>query len=250
MKKLLGISIQKESNNEVLEQIKRSLSLHNRFCHIVSLNPENIVIAQIDEVFKKVIETAQIKIVDGIGVVLAAQILGIPIGERLTGVDFMRRLIVLAKESRLTVLLIGGGPNLALSLAECYREQFPEAEFVGIEGYKNINKPTKKEENKVLSIVRSVKPNLIFAAFGSPEQELWLARHKKQFKGIVCMGVGQGFDVEGSIVNRAPVWTQKIGFEWLYRLLIQPWRWKRQLRLIKFVWLVGKAKLDAVFFQK
>lgn len=242
-KTLLGITIPTETSTIILEQIKKYISTHSQFCHIVSLNPENIIISQTSIEFKKTIETAQIHIIDGIGVVLAARILGIHIGERFTGVDLMQELIVLAQKSRLTVLLIGGGPNLALSLSKCYQRNYPEAKFFGIKGFKNIYRQTKNEEDKILSIVRSAKPNLIFAAFGSPEQELWLVRHKRQFKGIVCMGVGQGFDVAGGLVNRAPTWIQKIGLEWLYRLLTQPWRWRRQLRLIQFMWLILQEKL-------
>lgn len=245
MKKLLGISISNHSNNNILEQIEKYLSSHTQFCHVVSLNPENMVIAQKSHVFKKIIEAAQIKIIDGVGVVLAARMLNIPIEEKLTGVDLMDNLIVLAKKSRLTVLFVGGRPNLALRLAQCYQDQFPEATFVGTEGFKNIQKPTRKEELKILSIVRSIKPNLIFAAFGSPWQELWLARRKKEFKGIVCMGVGQGFDVASGMVKRAPAWVQKIGLEWVYRLITQPWRWRRQLRLIEFIWLVTKQKFSS-----
>lgn len=241
-KSLLGIEINNKSKTDILEQIKKSLLLQNQFCHIVSLNPENVILAQTNKEFKKTIETAQIKIVDGVGIVLAAQMLGIPIRERLTGVDLMEDLMVLVRKSRLTVLLIGGRGDLALSLSKCYQERFPKAKFFGIEGFKNIYRQTKNEEEKIMSIVRHYKPHLIFAAFGSPEQELWLARHKRQFKGIVCMGVGQGFDVVGGIVNRAPVWLRKIGLEWLYRLMIQPWRWKRQLRLIKFIWLMMKER--------
>lgn len=244
--KLLRLTITPQSKSVILEQIKKYISSRTQFYHVVSLNPENMVIAQKNIVFKKIIETAQIKIVDGVGIVLAAQILSIPIGERLAGVDLMEKLIVLANKSSLTVLLIGGRPNLALRLAECYQEQFPEATFIGVEGFRNIKKPTKKEEEKIISIVRQYKPHLIFAAFGSPEQELWLDRHKKQFKGIVCMGMGQGFDVAAGLVHRAPLWIQKIGFEWLYRLVTQPWRWRRQLRLIQFIWLVIREKLRSI----
>ncbi len=246
MKKLLlGIEIKNKSKTDSLEEIKKYINSRRCLCHIVSVNPENLVIAQKHMSFNNVIKTAQIKIIDGIGVVMAARILGIPIGERVSGVNLMSDLIIYAGKGRLTVLLIGGRPNLANQLAKCYQDQFPEAKFFGAEGFKNIKRPSEKEEQKILSIVRSIKPNLIFAAFGSPWQELWLARHKRQFKGIVCMGVGQGLDVEGGLVKRAPVWIQRLGFEWLYRLLTQPWRWRRQLRLIEFMWLVMKQKFSS-----
>ncbi|MBI3366596.1 WecB/TagA/CpsF family glycosyltransferase [Candidatus Roizmanbacteria bacterium] len=239
---LLGITIDNKKKIIILEQIKKYILLREDFVHIVSINPENIILAQRDREFKKIIKTAQIKIIDGVGIVMAAQILGIPIRERVTGVDLMDELIQLAETMRLTVLLVGGRGDLALSLSKCYQEQFPKAKFYGTDGFKDITQPTKEEEEKLRAIVRSSKPNLIFAAFGSPAQELWLARQNSKFKGIVCMGVGQGFDIAGGMVQRAPVWVQKIGFEWLYRLLTQPWRWKRQLKLLEFTLLILKEK--------
>jgi len=245
MKNFFGVTINNQTNHEVLEEIKKYIVSHNQFCHVVSINPENVIIAQEYKEFNKAIVASQIKIIDGVGIVLAAQMLGIPIGERMTGVDLMGKLMELAESMRLTVLLIGGRQDLALDLAKCYQKQLPQAKFFGTIGFKNIKKPTKKEEEEIFTIVRQYKPHLIFAAFGSPWQELWLDRHKRQFKGIVCMGVGQGFDVAGGIVQRAPTWVQKIGFEWLYRLFTQPWRWRRQLRLIQFMWLVLKERISS-----
>lgn len=233
--KVLGVSIKNQTKNQILEQIKKYILNPKGFVHIVSLNPENLVIAIENREFKQVIETAQITIPDGIGVVLAARIKGVNLQERVTGVDLMQDLLDLAGNMRLTVLLIGGRPDLALSLSKCQQEKYPKARFFGTIGFKDIKNPTVTEKDKVMDIVRHHKPHLIFTAFGSPEQELWLARHSKEFKGIICMGIGQGFDVIGGIVKRAPQWVQNIGLEWLYRLLTQPWRWRRQLRLIKFV---------------
>lgn len=237
--KLLGFNLNLQSKSEVLEQIIKYIKIGQDFVHIVSLNPENLVIASENKTFKHVIETAQITIPDGIGVVLAARLQGVYIRDRVTGVDLMESMLELAGNMRLRVVLIGGRPNLALRVAQCQQEKYPEAKFFATMGFSDIKNPTKIEEEQVLGIVRKHKPHMIFAAFGSPEQELWLARHSKEFKGIVCMGVGQGFDVIGGIVKRAPQWIQNIGLEWLYRLLTQPWRWRRQLRLIKFVWLVA-----------
>ena len=241
--KILGITVNNESKIDILEQIIKYISQPIGFYPIVSLNPENLVIAQENKEFEKVIKTAQIKIIDGIGIVLAARILGVHIRERITGVDLMEKLSELAGRIRLRVLLIGGGPNLALRLTACYQKKYPKAKFLGTIGFSDIKNPTEIEERQVFDIVRRYKPHIIFAAFGSPEQELWLFRHSKELRGIICMGVGQGFDVIGGIVKRAPVWLQNIGLEWLYRLLTQPWRWKRQLRLIKFIWLIMKQRV-------
>ncbi len=241
-KQLLGVTIPTESKQLVLEKIIKSLKQPSGFFHIVSLNPENLIIANQNEEFKKVVETAQIRINDGMGVVAASRWLEIEAGGRLTGVELMSDLIRQASIMRLRVLLIGGRPNLALRLAECYQQEFPEAKFLGTSGIKNIKNPEKEEEDKIFSIVGGFKPNIVFAAFGSPDQELWLARHNRQFAGTVVMGVGGAFDFLSGKISRAPVYLQKSGLEWLYRLVRQPWRWRRQTRLIKFTWLVLKQK--------
>ncbi len=243
--KLFGISIKRQSKKNILEEIKKYLSSPKGFFHVVSLNPENVVVSYYNDVFKDVLETAQIKIIDGSGIVLAAQILGVPIGERLTGVELMEGLLGEANRGRLRVLFLGGKPNLANDLANCYSQLQPEAKFLGIEGIKNIERPQKDEEEKIFSIVADYKPHLLFASFGSPSQELWLARHSNKLEGIVCMGVGGAFDYLAGSIVRAPGILRKIGLEWLFRLIMQPWRWRRQLRLITFAWLVLKEKLKS-----
>ncbi len=232
----------------ILEKIIKYIRQPAGFFHIVSLNPENLVVAQQNKEFKQVLVSAQIRINDGVGVVVASRLHGIE-AKRVTGVGLMEELIKLVGRMRLRVLLIGSRPNLALELAECYQRQYPEAKFFGTIGIKNIRNPAKNEEKKLWTIVGDSKPNLIFVAFGSPEQELWIERHSKEFTGMVVMGVGGAFDFLSGQVNRAPVFFQKIGLEWLYRLGCQPWRWRRQTRLIKFMWFVIKQKLGCQQFQ-
>ena len=241
--KILDIMINSESKTSILEKILLYINKPTGFFHIVSLNPENLVVSTENESFKRVVETAQIKIVDGIGVVLAGRWLGVEVGERVTGVGLMEDLLKMASDKRLRVLMIGGKKNLALRLAQCYIDQFPEAKFFGLKGIEDIKNPRKAEEDKIFSIVATYKPQLVFVAFGSPDQELWIERHKKKFTNCVVMGVGGAFDYLSGNVVRSSVFIQKIGGEWLYRLVIQPWRWKRQLRLLKFVWLIIKQKL-------
>ena len=235
--KILGIAIPKDTRKIILEKILKYIEKPNGFFHIVSLNPENLVVATENKLFKKVVETAQIKIIDGVGVVLVGRLLNLNL-ERLTGVDLMDNLISLASNMRLRVLMIGGKLNLADSLAKCYKTKYPEANFLGTIGIKNIKKPEKSEEEAISSIVAEYKPHLVFVAFGSPDQEIWIERHKSIFTNCVVMGVGGAFDYLSNNIKRAPVFIQKIGLEWLYRLVTQPWRWKRQLRILRFLFKV------------
>ena len=243
MKTLLGVTIDNDLKQKVLEKIFKYWDNPKGFFHVVSLNPENIVIAQNDLTYKTILNDSKIRLNDGIGIVIASRWLGIDMVDRLTGVDLMKELVEMAGKRRFHVLLIGGGAKLAESLAKCYQQKYSKSKFVGIEGTKNILSMHEKENEKIFSIVADLKPNLILVAFGSPFQEKWLWQNRDKFRGCVCMGVGQGFDVEGSRVKRAPMWIQKIGMEWLYRLLTQPWRWRRQLRLVKFIYLVMKQKI-------
>ena len=242
LNKILGITILPETKSTILEKILLYIDHPTGFCHIVSLNPENLVISTENKSFKKAIDTAQIKIVDGIGIVLAGRWLGIEVGERVTGVELMEDLLKMASDGRLRVLMIGGKENLALELANCYSNQYPEAKFFGLSGIKDIKNPKKAEEDKIFSIVADYKPCLVFVAFGSPDQELWIERHKNKFSNSLVMGVGGAFDYLSGSIDRPPVFIQKFGLEWLYRLLNQPWRWKRQLRLFKFIKLILQEK--------
>lgn len=241
--KLFGIHIEKQTKEEVLEKIKKNIKTPVNFFHITSLNPENVVIAQEDATFKKVIETSQVKIVDGTGVVIAGRFLGVALGPRITGVDLMTDILCMADEERLRVMLIGGGSKVAERVIGCQSQIFPRIDFFSLEGIVDIKNPKKEEEEGIFSIVAARKPHLLFVAFGSPFQELWLYKNRHKLDSIVCMGVGGAFDFLSGAIPRAPYLIQMMGLEWFFRLLKQPWRFKRQTRLIQFIALVFREKL-------
>ena len=150
-------------------------------------------------------------------------------------------LLDLAGRMSLRVVLIGSQANLALKLAQCYTRSYPEATFIGIEGYKNKENPTADEEAHIIRIVRDTRPHFVFVAFGSPFQELWIDTHKKLLYNSVCMGVGGAFDYLSGASKRPPKLIRTMGFEWFYRLIRQPWRSSRQLtRLPLFAGMILK----------
>lgn len=242
-KNLLDLELHPEGRKIVLEKIKKYIKNPVGFYHVVSINPEIAVISVKNLTFRKVVNTAQNQIIDGIGTVIAGQILKLDLPSRLTGVDLMQEVVRMADDGRLTVMLIGGKGNLAETLADCYNRQHLGAKFIGMEGIKNIVRPTKREEDKVFSIVSATKPRILLVAFGSPYQELWLWKNRHKLEGIVCIGVGGAFDYFAGRIMRAPGFMRKLGLEWFYRLIRQPWRLKRQLRLVEFTYLVLKQRL-------
>ena len=248
--KILSITAENISKEEVLEKIILFLSKPLGFFHIVSLNPENLVIANHDVEFRKALSESNVQLFDGIGIKLGCEILGIPAANRLTGVDCMEIILNFIKKNRLRVLFLGGKGDLAERVADCYNQAHSTSIYRGIEGISNISRSKPEEVEHILSIVADYRPQIIFAAFGSPYQELWFYRHKEQLKGIICMGVGGAFDVVAGTVPRAPRLLRHAGLEWLFRLIIQPWRIKRQLRLIEFVYLVLKQKFIPFYEAK
>ena len=147
--KILGITILPETKSTILDKILLYIGKPTGNLHVVSLNPENMVLTSENELFKKVVETAQIKIVDGVGIVLAGRWLNVDVGERVTGVGLMEELIKMASERRLRVLMIGGKGNLALELAKCYGTRFSKARFKGLQGIEDIQNPGIDEEERI-----------------------------------------------------------------------------------------------------
>ena len=242
-KTLLNIPVHISRQSEIFEKIEKNLGKEKKFIHIVSLNPELAIIAQHNSAFKKILSEAEIQICDGTGVYFACNILGIPCEERISGVDLMEQILQNFHDRSLCIVLIGGRNELAMKLAECYRNKYPKSKIYGLEGYRNVNSPTLEEKKKLEDRVKELNPDIIFVAFGSPAQELWIESHRALMPHSICMGVGGGFDFLGKKVPRAPYFMRQLGLEWLFRLVVQPWRIFRQLRLLQFVYLVFIQKV-------
>jgi len=203
-----------------------------RFMHVVSLNPENIMAAQTDTTFAKVLATDSMQIIDGTGVLLASRWTGeYQKGwERVTGVDLMDRLIQQHGRSakKMRICLLGGRGGVASQLAHHYQVRFANLSIDAIDD-------ADPSDSQLAEKVARLSPDLLFVAFGSPIQELWIENHKQLFPHTVCMGVGGAFDMLSGHVRRAPTLIRSFGLEWLYRLITQPWRWRRQLQLLQFI---------------
>lgn len=211
--------------------------------HITSLNPEIMVLAHHDEEFKKIVTHSSLNIIDGVGVFEATKLLKIDAGERYAGVDLMEDIMKEAGKRRLRTVLIGGKVKLAKEIADCYNKKFDGNLFEGVEIPQNISGMNQTEKNRIISHISALKPRILFVAFGSPKQEKWIEANRASFTGMVCMGVGGGFDFLGGRVRRAPKVMRALGLEWLFRLILQPWRIKRQVRLIEFAIMTIREKI-------
>lgn len=228
-KLILGVGFNNLSENLVLEYIIKSIKNSSKKYYVVTPNPELLVIAHDNPKYKKVLNDAKLALPDGIGIVLASKLLRKGIKERITGVDLVEKLCMRVAEKPITVGFLGGRPGVADKTAECLRKKYPKLKvnFIGEEWSR---------------LTQTANIDILFVAFGSPKQELWISENLEKLPVKVAIGVGGSFDFISGRVSRAPVWVRSIGLEWLFRLIIQPWRIKRHLRLIKFTFLVVKEK--------
>ena len=207
---ILGVRVDQTSTSSALKKVASWVKEREKR-YIVTPNPEMIVAAQKDEEFRRILNRADLAIPDGVGLRLADRRL-----QRVAGADLMLALI---KQGYKT-LLVGGRPGVAQRAAE----------RLGVLG---MTEPS-------VAAINKIKPDLLFVALGHGKQEKWIAKNLPKLKVKVAMGVGGALDYIAKPWLRAPRLLQALGLEWLWRLALQPWRGRRQLSLVKFLWLVLK----------
>ncbi len=222
---LLGVKIDNIGISEALQKIEEFLNDGKQHC-IVTPNPEIIVLAQKDEELKRILSEADLSIPDGIGIKVASRFLGKPIKERVTGADLMEKILKLGKHR--IFLLVGKG-GVVEKIAK---------KFSNIVGFT-------EDIDEAIECINELRPNILFVALGAPKQEKWIHYNIAEIPSVkVAMGVGGAFDFISGKILRAPKFSRKIGLEWLWRLIIQPWRIRRIYNAtIKFPWLVIKTRI-------
>lgn len=208
--KILGVRVDRVSLNEAVDLVEKWIQ-EDKKRFIVTPNPEFIMLAQKDAEFKKILNSADLAIPDGAGLRLADRRLN-----RVTGVDLMLSLI----EKGYKTVLAGGKPGIAQKVAEKLMTR--SNLVIGM---------TEPDIEKI----NQIKPDLLFLAFGQGKQEKWIVNNLPKLNVKVAMGIGGALDQIVKPWLRAPKLVQLIGLEWLWRLVMQPWRIKRQWQLVRFL---------------
>ena len=232
---ILGVGIDCIDSEEALTQIENFIADGNPH-QVVTANAEIIYQANRNEKMRNVINQAQMVTADGSGVVWASKQLGRPLRQRVTGIDLVNSICEQSARKGWKLYILGSAPGVAATAAVNIRQKFPGCNIVGTHhGYFNA-----KEEKQIVAELLQLQPDVLFVALGAPKQAYWIAEHMAQLQIPVSMGIGGSMDVLSGNVKRAPRWMQKMSLEWLYRLLIQPTRFKRVLALPKFMLAVKK----------
>lgn len=232
----LGVKVSPLNYDQIITEIQKRM-LTGSQSTIIAVNPEKVMTAQRDDQIKQLINQSTFQIADGVGILIASRLKGGAIRSRVTGVDMMSRLLQMAEQGQYSVYFYGAKEEIIQKAIHNIQMKYP---LLKIAGYTN---GYEKNETKIVSSIHNSGAQLVFVALGSPKQELWIERNLSQLPNVqVFQGVGGSIDVFSGTVKRAPEAFQKIGMEWLYRLLTNPKRFKRQLNLPLFLWKVIVSK--------
>jgi len=206
---------------------------------VVTLGTEMIVRAQSDAAFRAIVNASDLSLCDTVGVKYAARLHGTNIPERVSGVDLIAPLCAAFAEQGSRVYFLGAKGDTAARAAAALKARFPT---LAIAGARDGFFPAERDA-EIAAAVAASGANVLFVGLGSPRQETFLKAHLQETGCGVGIGVGGSFDVLAGNVERAPAIWQRLNLEWLYRLVREPQRWRRQLALPHFVWLVLRERV-------
>jgi len=234
---ILGIDFVNKRFDQVVEELLSRIN-NKRKSFIVTANPEIVMYAHEHSDYKKIVQSADMVVPDGYGIILASKILGTPIMERVAGYDLTVRLLELGNKKKLKIYLLGGREETNQKAVENIHNTYPDIQIVGRHhGFFDW------EKSQVTAEIKAANPDVVFVALGFPRQEQWIAKHLDQFSHGLFMGVGGSIDVLAGEVQRAPRIWQKLNLEWFYRLISQPTRWRRMVAIPRFIIQIFKLKL-------
>lgn len=195
------------------------------FHYAVTPNPEFILAARKDPAFSQVLAKADLVLADGVGVIHSAKILGRPLKGKVPGIDFAQRLIAWMAAHGKRLFLLGAKPGVAELAAANLKDKYPGLIVCGThDGYF-------KEDGPVVEAIRQAAADVVFVCLGAPKQEFWMAKNGPASGAHLMVGLGGSLDVFAGVVERAPEGFQKLGMEWLYRLMKEPKRIGRMAKL-------------------
>lgn len=231
---ILGVPFDNVTTAEAAELIHQMVaSRHPHF--LVTANVDFLVQARTDVELRRILLDAHLVLCDGTPLVWASRLLGNPLPERVAGSDLAPLLIRIAAEKNFRVFFLGGTPESITHALANIKTQYPQ---LCVSGYSPpFNNLLEMDHEEIKRRIKEANPDLLFVSFGCPKQEKWIAMHFQSLGVPVAAGVGATIDFLAGHIKRAPHWLQRIGMEWLFRMLQEPRRLFR--RYVKDLWVFG-----------
>ena len=238
---LLGIPVHAVTMDATLALVDGYM-IEPRLHQIATVNPEFVMAAQTDADFRRVLAEADLCLPDGVGLLYAARRCGRRLPERVPGSELVYRLAERAAARGWSLFLLGAAPGVAEEAATILGDQYAGLRVVGT----YAGSPDPAENEAIVRRVNDSGPALLFVAYGAPKQDKWIARNRDALTTVrVAIGIGGSLDFITGRAVRAPRWLQRLGLEWLHRLIHEPWRWRRMLALPRFGWRVMRGGINA-----
>jgi N-acetylglucosaminyldiphosphoundecaprenol N-acetyl-beta-D-mannosaminyltransferase len=242
---ICGIEIDRYNFDQVLEIIVNHAVAGKSPEYVVTPNAMHILSLQKDAPFREIYRKAFLVVPDGVSLLWSAQFLNTPLNGRVNGTDLFEQLCAVAAGTGLKVFLLGGREGAADAAREILETRHPDLKIVGTHCPPYGFESQSAELALINAKIQAVKPDLLFVGLGAPKQEKWIAAHYQELGVPISVGIGVSFELVANMVSRAPVWMQKTGLEWLFRLIVEPSRlWKRYvIGNPLFILLVLKQRL-------
>ena len=221
---------------------------------IFTPNTEIVMEGRKDQALVQLINSGDMVVADGIGLVIGSKICGHPLPERVTGYDLSMELLKLGQDQQYSIYFLGGKPGVGEKAVENVKKDYPKLPIAGQHhGYfkgTHTGQPGHEEEKKVIEDIRHSKADILFVGFGFPKQEIWIDKWKEETKARLLIGNGGVIDVLAGEATRAPKLFITLHLEWFYRLLQNPSRWKRQLAIPKFLYYIVRDSKNVYEIEK
>lgn len=220
---ILNTYVNAISMEESIAEVEKIIKIGEPTQHVV-INALKINLMNEDSELRRIVNSCPLINADGVSILWAAKKLGVPLKERVAGIDLFLNLIKVAADKGYKIYLFGAREEVVQKVKNIFLEQYPSLKIAGVRnGYFK-----EKDESQIVSDMAVSGADMMFVAFSSPKKEYWINKYLNELHIPFVMGVGGSFDVVAGVTDRAPKWMQDHGLEWFYRFIQEPRRlWKR-----------------------
>lgn len=239
--KFLNIEVDNLTMQESLDSID-SLIKRRQPSYVVTPNVDHIVKLEKDLEFREVYKNADLILTDGMPLIWISKLLKNPIKEKVSGSDLFPKVCELAAEKSYSIFLLGAAEGVAEKAAKNLSNKYNKLNISGIYSPSYGFENNEEEINKIISIINTVKPDILAVGVGAPKQEKFIYKYKEQLNVPISLAIGASIDFEAGNIKRSPRWMQKVGLEWFYRFIKEP---KRMFKR----YFIDDLKIFEIYFK-
>lgn len=240
---IFGVTITGTQKNQVLSKVWLQ---RKEMLHVATVNPEYIMEARSNNKFKAILSHC-LTIADGWGVVWAAKILHNRDLIRISGVELVDEILKHANEHGEKVFLLGARAGIAEKAANLMGKKYPLAQLSWYSGARTVRVEKDEEASMTIAKINGFEPDYLLVAYGSPWQDIWIEENRPYLRVRVSVGVGGTLDEWAGVIAPCPAWIDRLGLKWAWRVIHEPWRWRRIVRVLKFGGLVIWKRMSSFF---